>query len=120
MNARESRSFYWSSRTYAGTYANGHGFYSTSFNPQNGYDKGYGFSVRCTKRGSLKDTTDCEAIALVVSMLRIEARRVEELVARVRNRVSSRRPVVAVQTPNVKASRAPVIEATLRKCKRFG
>ena len=64
--------------------------------------------------------TDCEPVALVVPTLRIEARRDEVLVVRVRGRVSMRRPVVAVRTPTVKASRAPVIAATTRKRKRFG
>ena len=40
--------------------------------------------------------------------------------ARDRGRVSMRRPVVAVRTPTVKASRVPDIEATTRKRKRFG
>ena len=63
---------------------------------------------------------DCEAVALVVPILRIEVRRVEVLVVRVRGRVSMRRPVVAVRTPTVKASRVPAIDATTRKRKRFG
>ena len=64
--------------------------------------------------------TDCEPVALAVPILRKEARRVEELAVRDRGRVSMRRPVVAVRTPMVKASRVPVIEATTRKRKRFG
>ena len=68
----------------------------------------------------LGDTTDCEPDALAVPTLRTEARRAEVLVARVRGRVSMRRPVVAARTPIVKASRAPDIVATTRKRKRFG
>ena len=64
--------------------------------------------------------TDCEPVALVAPILRIEDRRVEGLVARARGRVSRRRPVVAARTPTVKASRVPVIVATTRKRKRFG
>ena len=66
------------------------------------------------------DTTDCEPVALDVPTLRMEERREEALAVRGRGRVSMRRPVVAVRTPIVKASRVPVIEATTRKRKRFG
>ena len=39
---------------------------------------------------------------------------------RVHGRVSKRRPVAAVRTPKVKASRIPAIEAITRKRRRFG
>ena len=68
----------------------------------------------------LSDTTDREAVALVVPILRIEERRVEVLVSGAISRVSMHRPVVAVQTPSAKASRVPDIAATSRKRKRFG
>ena len=68
----------------------------------------------------LGDTADCEAVALVAPGLRMEVRKVEELAVRARGRVSMRRPIETARTPTVKASREPVIEATIRKRKRFG
>ena len=44
---RGSYGTYWESRINSNTHSNSLDFYSTSLNPQNGYTRGDGFSVRC-------------------------------------------------------------------------
>ena len=118
LGNRSAYGGYWSATTYYAMLSYYQTFYSASFVPQTGYYKGYGFTVRCFRIKS--DKTDRKPVALAAPILRIEARRVEALVVRVRGRVSMRRPVDAVRTPTVKASRVPVIDATMKKRKRFG
>ena len=47
LHGRSSSGNYWSSHTYSTTGSHYQVFYSTGFYPQDGYRKGYGFTVRC-------------------------------------------------------------------------
>ena len=47
LDLRGTRGSFWSSVGYSSTGAHALDFYSSYFHPQNGNDKGYGFSVRC-------------------------------------------------------------------------
>jgi uncharacterized protein (TIGR02145 family) len=47
LNNRGTNGNFWSSAAYSTTNAHNLNFNSTNFNPQNGNNKGNGFSVRC-------------------------------------------------------------------------
>ena len=50
LNYRTSRGYYWSGHYYSITNSHLLDFYSTRLYPQVGYDRGYGYSLRCLAR----------------------------------------------------------------------
>ena len=50
LNNRGSRGYFWSSFANSTANSRGLGFYSTYLYPQNDYNKGNGFAVRCVAR----------------------------------------------------------------------
>ena len=78
------------------------------------------FVVPIVKTCSLGGTTDCKTDALIVRVLRIKVRMIKVLIAGGCSQMCSRRPIITLRVFTVKTSRAPVVETSVYKRKRFG